>query len=60
MSYTTYDNGRLCNQIFRNLALSIIAEKHNLYVEYANYELIKEIGIELFTGEKIHNETIVA
>jgi hypothetical protein len=37
MTTTTYSNGRLCNQIIRNLAVSFIAEKNNLKVEYSNY-----------------------
>jgi hypothetical protein len=32
--------GRLGNQIIRNLCTSIIAEKFNLYVKYSNYDLI--------------------
>ncbi len=51
MSKTTNKNGRLCNQIIRNLCVSLIAEKNNLYVEYANYKLIQELGINLFIGE---------
>ena len=43
MSTTTSLNGRLGNQIIRNLAVSIIAEKHNLYVNYCNYDLITKI-----------------
>jgi hypothetical protein len=51
MSKTIYQNGRLCNQIIRNLCVSLIAEKNNLYVDYANYKLIQELGINLFIGE---------
>ena len=40
MSKTTNNNGRLCNQIIRNLALSILAKKYDLYVEYSNYDNI--------------------
>ena len=40
MSITTEYNGRLCNQVIRNLALSILAEKYDLYVEYSNYNNI--------------------
>lgn len=50
MTYTTGNNGRLGNQIIRNIAVSLIAEKHNMSVEYYNKELIKKIGIELFSG----------
>jgi hypothetical protein len=60
MSKTTDRNGRLCNQIIRNLAISLIAEKQNLYVDYANYKLIKELGINLFIGEqKFKNTEII-
>lgn len=59
MSKTTEQNGRLCNQVIRNLALSILAEKYDLYVEYSNYDNINnKLGIELFVGNKKHNETI--
>jgi hypothetical protein len=50
MSSTTGNNGRLGNQIIRNLAVSLIAEKHNLTVDYYNKELINKLGIELFSG----------
>lgn len=56
MTTTSYNNGRLCNQIFRNIAVSIIAEKHNLHVNYANYDLISnELGIRLFSGSNIYS-----
>jgi len=58
MSITTEYNGRLCNQVIRNLALSILAEKYDLYVEYSNYDNINnKLGIELFIGNKIYNKT---
>ena len=58
MSKTTEDNGRLCNQIVRNLALSILAEKYDLYVAYSSYDNINnKLGIELFVGNKKYNET---
>ena len=59
MSKTTERNGRLCNQIIRNLALSILAEKYDLYVEYSNYDNINnKLGIELFTGNKKYDKTV--
>jgi hypothetical protein len=58
MSKTIYTNGRLCNQIIRNLAVSLIAKKQNLYVDYSNYNLIKELGIDLFIGKNKFNNTI--
>lgn len=52
---TTYAIGRLGNQIIRNLAVSLIAMKHDLKVEYCNKELIETLGIELFCGKKLHS-----
>ena len=58
MTTTTYNNGRLCNQIIRNLAVSFIAKKHNLNVNYANYDLISsQLGIDLFIGTNIYSDT---
>ena len=59
MTFTTYYNGRLGNQIIRNLAVSLIAEKHNLYVDYCNNQLISELGINLFSGENTFYDTII-
>jgi hypothetical protein len=52
MTSTCGNNGRLGNQIIRNLAVSLLAEKHNLAVNYYNKDLISKIGIELFSGSK--------
>ena len=54
MSSTTGNNGRLGNQIIRNLAVSLLAKKHNLKVDYYNKELISNIGIELFSGSNTY------
>jgi hypothetical protein len=56
---STYYNGRLGNQIIRNLAVSLIAEKHNLRVDYCNNEVISELGINLFSGTNTFNDTII-
>lgn len=56
MTSTTGNNGRLGNQIIRNLAVSLIAEKHNLKVTYFNKELINQLGISLFSGENIYSQ----
>jgi hypothetical protein len=48
----TIANGRLGNQIFRNLAVSIIAKKHDLLVNYISYDIIKQLGINLYIGRK--------
>ncbi len=60
MSKTSERNGRLCNQIIRNMALSLLAEKNDLYVEYSNYDIINnKLGIELFIGKNKYDKTIV-
>ncbi len=56
---TTSLRGRLCNQIIRNLCVSLIAKKHNLLVSYSEYDKITEMGLELFVGKKFYNETKV-
>ena len=43
--------GRLCNQIIRNLCVSMIAEKNNLKVSYSSIYLINQLGIKLFSGD---------
>jgi len=55
---TTSENGRLGNQIIRNLAVSLIAEKNDLNVVYANKGLISRLGITLFSGKKTYNNAI--
>lgn len=52
------DYGRFCNQVFRNLAVSRIAEKHDLHVTYAHYDKILELGIPLFSGQNKFEATI--
>ena len=59
MSFTSNDNGRLCNQIFRNFAVSKIAEKHDLHVDYSNIDLINQLGINFYIGNNTYNETII-
>lgn len=53
----TLKNGRLGNQLFRNLAVSMIAEKHDLQVKYANGELLSKLGIEFFNGKNVYSST---
>ena len=55
MTFTVGYNGRLGNQIIRNLAVSIIAEKNNLKVDYFNKDLIHNLGIELFSGDNTYD-----
>jgi len=60
VTYIGYFNGRLCNQIFRNVALNIIAKKFNLFVNYYNYDIINNIlGIKLFCGEEKFSKYII-
>ena len=56
---TSGGEGRLGNQIIRNLAVSLLAEKHNLFVNYSCYNRILDLGINLFIGENKYNKTIV-
>ena len=46
----TGSNGRLGNQIIRNLAVSLVAEKHNLVVNYCHNDLLQRLGVDLFSG----------
>lgn len=56
---TSSRRGRLCNQIIRNLCVSLIAKQHDLFVEYSEYNKITSIGIELYIGKKKHRETVI-
>jgi hypothetical protein len=57
MITTTATNGRLGNQIVRNIAMSIVAEKFNLKVVYSSNDLISKLGIELFSGKNEYSTT---
>jgi len=59
MSHTVSTNGRLGNQIIRNLAVCMIAKKFDLFVDYSSYDLIKSLGIELFVGKHKYEPTIL-
>lgn len=60
MMTQTKANGRFCNQIFRNIAVSLIAEKCNLMVDYVSIDLIRLLGISLYTvGKNVHNDTVL-
>jgi hypothetical protein len=47
-------NGRLGKQFIRNLAVSLLAEKHDLKVNYSNKHLFDRLGIDLFSGSKTY------
>lgn len=57
MTTTTETLGRLGNQIIRNLAVSLIAEKYDLYVNYSSKTIIDGLGINLFCGKNSYNHT---
>ena len=50
--------GRLGNQIIRNIAVSLLAEKSDLHVSYSSHELISQLGIDLFCGTKMHHASM--
>ena len=58
MSSTTLNNGRFCNQLIRNLCVSLIAEKQDLFVSYANYYNFKSLGLDLYIGKNKFINTI--
>lgn len=60
ITVNTDGSGRLGNQMIRNIAVSFIAGKNNLYVEYSNYEIINNLlGIPLFIGNRIYQDTVI-
>lgn len=58
MTSTINSSGRLANQIYRNLAVSMIAYRRNLYCEYNYHDVIHKLGIQLFSGDFIYDNTI--
>ena len=50
MTSTVKGNGRFCNNLIRNIAVSLIAEKHDLAVEYSYQENMNALGPRLFSG----------
>lgn len=55
---TTIAYGRLGNQMIQNLAVSMIAARFNLRVNYVNHDKMEKLGIRLFSGEKIHHDRV--
>jgi hypothetical protein len=55
---TYYPSGRLGNAFFRNIAVSRIAQKHDLFVEYAFHEQLAQLGIPLYVGKNRFTQTI--
>ena len=58
MTTTSSSEGRIGNQIIRNIAVSLIAEKNDLFVNYSSYNLISQLGIDLFIGKNRFLQTI--
>jgi len=52
-----FHRGRLGNLFFINMCLHFISKKNNLYCGYQFYEEIKQLGVELFIGEKTYDGT---
>jgi hypothetical protein len=46
------------NRFFMNIAASTFAEKHNLHIEYEESEWMQQLGIDLFIGKHVYNNTI--
>jgi len=58
ITYEHVFSGRLGNQIFRNLAVSFIAEKFDLHVTYSSHDKIDRLGIPLFVGNNKYDTTV--
>ena len=56
MTSTLRCTGRLCNHLIRNVAVSLVAKKNNLFAEYGYYNEIQSLGIDLFVGEKKYDK----
>lgn len=58
MATQTLGNGRFCNQVFRNIAVSLIAEKCDLMVNYISCNDFDLLGIRLYKeGQKVYATT---
>lgn len=56
MSSTKETPGRFGNHFIRNIVMHILAEKHDLKVEYSYDAAIRSLGIPLFSGAKVFKE----
>jgi len=56
MSSTKQTPGRFGNHFIRNIVMHIIAEKHDLKVDYSYDAAIRSLGIPLFSGSKVFQE----
>jgi len=55
---TSY-KGRLGNQIIRNLATSLLVEKHNIVCFYSSSDRMKQLGLPLYSGKNIYLGSII-
>jgi len=51
--------GRFGNIFIRNIITEFIAIKNNLKIKYEKYDEINNLGIKLFIGDKIYEDTLV-
>ena len=58
MNTTTRHGGRFANSFFIGMALHFIAIKNNLLVSYKNSEKLKDLGIDMFIGNKTYDTSI--
>ena len=49
--------GGLCNHFFRNVPISQLCKKNDLFFDYSYYNELIELGIPLFIGSKTFKET---
>lgn len=63
MSYCDPTGGRLCNNVFKYVCASVLAEKYNLQISYDLindwYNKIQLLGIQLFNGIYIYDKNIL-
>ena len=49
--------GRFCNHFFRNVPISQLCKKNDLFFEYSFFNQLIELGIPIFIGTKTFKET---
>jgi hypothetical protein len=59
MSIIVDGGGRFGNQFIRNIAINFITSKFDLSCIYQSNDLMKELGIELYSGNKLYNDDYV-
>jgi hypothetical protein len=58
MTTTLGTNGRFCNHFIRNICVSMIARRHNLFATYSYDQEIKSLGIELYCGNRKYTQSL--